>query len=168
MSRPHPYIPNAEESITRQMLREIGARTIEDLYRDIPHAIRRKGSLAIPSKASEMEARRQVEGLLNKNLSTRDVLSFLGGGIWPHHVPAAVDGDQPGRIPNLLHAIPTRNLARNATGHVRISKHDLRANRNGLLQQLVVRLVDCAGRGSQDDFESDSPCRVHCATLHSP
>lgn len=91
MSKPHPYIPNAEESITRQMLKEIGARTIEDLYKDIPLAVRTKGSLAIPSKLSEMEARRHVEGLLNKNLSTRDVLSFLGGGIWPHHVPAAVD-----------------------------------------------------------------------------
>jgi glycine dehydrogenase subunit 1 len=73
------------------MLKEIGARTIEDLYRDIPLAVRTKASLGIPSKLSEMEARRHVEGLLNRNLSTRDVLSFLGGGIWPHHVPAAVD-----------------------------------------------------------------------------
>src|SRR5208337_5515718 len=73
------------------MLKEIGARTIEDLYKDIPHAVRTKSSLAIPSKLSEMEARRHVEGLLNKNLSTRDVLSFLGGGIWPHYVPAAID-----------------------------------------------------------------------------
>jgi len=91
LSKPHPYIPNAEESITRQMLKEIGVRAIEDLYKDIPSAVRSKASLAIPSKFSEMEARRHVEGLLNKNLSTRDVLSFLGGGIWPHHVPAAVD-----------------------------------------------------------------------------
>ena len=91
MSRSHPYIPNAEESITRQMLDEIGVRTIEDLYKDIPEAIRTKASLKIPSKLSEMEARRHVERLLNKNLSTCDVLSFLGGGIWPHHVPAAVD-----------------------------------------------------------------------------
>jgi len=91
LSRSHPYIPNAEESITRQMLDEIGVRTIEDLYKDIPEAIRTKASLKIPSKLSEMEARRHVERLLNKNLSTCDVLSFLGGGIWPHHVPAAVD-----------------------------------------------------------------------------
>ena len=73
------------------MLDEIGVLTIEDLYKDIPEAIRIKASLKIPSKLSEMEARRHVERLLNKNLSTCDVLSFLGGGIWPHHVPAAVD-----------------------------------------------------------------------------
>jgi glycine cleavage system P protein (glycine dehydrogenase) subunit 1 len=73
------------------MLKEIGVGTIEDLYKDIPERIRARASLTIPSKLSEMEARRHVEGLLNKNLSTRDVLSFLGAGIWPHHVPAAVD-----------------------------------------------------------------------------
>jgi len=75
----------------RQMLRDIGAGTIEDLFKDIPSPIRTKASLTIPSKLSEMEARRHVEALLNKNLSTRDLLSFLGGGVWPHHVPAAVD-----------------------------------------------------------------------------
>lgn len=73
------------------MLRDIGAGTIEDLFKDIPSPIRTKASLAIPPKLSEMEARRHVEALLNKNLSTRDILSFLGGGVWPHHVPAAVD-----------------------------------------------------------------------------
>jgi len=91
LSRTHPYIPNSDESIMRQMLRDIGAGTIEDLFKDIPSPIRTKASLAIPSKLSEMEARRHVEALLNKNLSTRDLLSFLGGGVWPHHVPAAVD-----------------------------------------------------------------------------
>ncbi len=91
MPKNHPYIPNSDESIMRQMLNEIGTATIEDLFKDIPAAIRSKASLAIPSKLSEMEVRRHVEALLNKNISTRDVLSFLGAGVWPHHVPAAVD-----------------------------------------------------------------------------
>ncbi len=91
LSKTHPYIPNSDESIMREMLREIGAGTIEDLFKDIPQAIRTKASLAIPSKVSEMEVRRHVDALLNKNLSTRDLLCFLGGGVWPHHVPAAVD-----------------------------------------------------------------------------
>ena len=91
LSKTHPYIPNSDESIMREMLREIGAGTIEDLFKDIPQAIRTKASLAIPPKVSEMEVRRHVDALLNKNLSTRDLLCFLGGGVWPHHVPAAVD-----------------------------------------------------------------------------
>jgi glycine dehydrogenase subunit 1 len=73
------------------MLKEIGAGGIEDFFKDIPPAIRTKASLAIPSKLSEMEVRRHVEAILNKNLSTRDVLSFLGAGVWPHHIPAAVE-----------------------------------------------------------------------------
>ncbi len=91
MSKNHPYIPNSDESIMSEMLEEVGAETIEDLFKDIPPAIRGKASLAIPSKLSEMEVRRHVEALLNKNLSTRDVLSFLGAGVWPHHIPAAVE-----------------------------------------------------------------------------
>ncbi len=91
MSRAHPYIPNSDESIKRQMLSDIGVGVIEDLFKDIPSPIRAKAFLAIPSKLSEMEVRRHVEALLNKNLSTRDLLSFLGAGVWPHHVPAAVD-----------------------------------------------------------------------------
>ncbi len=91
MSKNHPYIPNSDESIMSEMLEEVGAETIEDLFKDIPPVIRGKASLAIPSKLSEMEVRRHVEALLNKNLSTRDVLSFLGAGVWPHHIPAAVE-----------------------------------------------------------------------------
>jgi glycine dehydrogenase subunit 1 len=91
LSKNHPYIPNSDESIMSEMLEEVGAETIEDLFKDIPPAIRGKASLAIPSILSEMEVRRHVEALLNKNLSTRDVLSFLGAGVWPHHVPAAVE-----------------------------------------------------------------------------
>ncbi len=74
-----------------EMLKEIGVETIEELFKDIPPSLRSKASLAVPSKRSEMEARRYVEEILNKNLSTRDILSFLGAGVWPHHVPAAVD-----------------------------------------------------------------------------
>ncbi len=74
-----------------QMLGEIGIGSIEELFKDIPAAIREKARIPIPSRMSEMEVKRHVEELLNKNISTRDMLSFLGAGIWPHHVPAAVD-----------------------------------------------------------------------------
>jgi glycine dehydrogenase subunit 1 len=73
------------------MLDEIGVGSIDELFRDIPGPIRSKAKLQIPSKLTEMEARRYVEELLAKNESTRDVLSFLGAGVWPHHVPAAID-----------------------------------------------------------------------------
>ncbi len=84
-------MPNSDESIMRQMLGEIGSDAIEELFKDIPSVIRSKAGLQIPHGMSEMDTRRHVEALLAKNLSTRDMLSFLGAGVWPHHVPAAID-----------------------------------------------------------------------------
>jgi glycine dehydrogenase subunit 1 len=73
------------------MLGEIGFELVDELFQDIPAAIRSKAKLSIPSKLSEMEVRKYVETLLNRNQSGRDILSFLGAGVWPHHVPAAID-----------------------------------------------------------------------------
>ncbi len=91
MPKAHPYMPNSDEVITRQMLGEIGVPSIEELFKDIPVSIQSKAHLQIPHGMSEMETKRHLEGLLGKNLSTREMLSFLGAGIWPHHVPAAID-----------------------------------------------------------------------------
>ena len=87
----HPYIPNSDPAILEQILKEIGVGSIGELFNDIPLSIRSKAALTIPSKLSELETRRKVEGILAKNLSTRDILSFLGAGVWPHHIPAAID-----------------------------------------------------------------------------
>src|SRR5439155_13065683 len=34
---------------------------------------------------------RHVEGILDRNASCAEILSFLGGGCWPHYVPAVCD-----------------------------------------------------------------------------
>jgi glycine dehydrogenase subunit 1 len=88
----HPYIPNSVPEIKEQMLREIGARSVDDLYADIPERLRFRGRMNLPPPlTSEAALRRHVEGLLAKNRSTAEVLSFLGGGCWPHYVPAVCD-----------------------------------------------------------------------------
>jgi glycine dehydrogenase subunit 1 len=91
LPRAHPYVPNSDETIMREMLSEIGVRSVDDLFKDIPPGISSKADLQIPDGLSEMETRRHVDSLLGKNLSTREMVSFLGAGIWPHHVPAAID-----------------------------------------------------------------------------
>jgi len=73
------------------MLDEIGVSSIEELFKDIPATIRSKADLQIPHGMSEMETRRHLESLLAENVSTREMLSFLGAGVWPHYVPAAID-----------------------------------------------------------------------------
>jgi glycine cleavage system P protein (glycine dehydrogenase) subunit 1 len=91
LSTAHPFIPNGDFAIRKKMLDELEVRSIDDLFQDIPASIRSKAKLSIPSKLSEMQTRRLVEASLAKNQSGRDILSFLGAGVWPHHIPAAVD-----------------------------------------------------------------------------
>jgi glycine dehydrogenase subunit 1 len=90
--RIHPYLPNTVPAVREAMLREIGAATVDDLYAEIPASLRLERPLDLPAPLdSEAELVRHVEGLLNQNTSTREVLSFLGAGCYPHHVPAVCD-----------------------------------------------------------------------------
>lgn len=88
----YPYIPNSVPATKAEMLREINAQSVEELYADIPESIRFKGKLNLPEPfLAEAELVRHVEGLLGKNTSARERLSFLGAGCWQHHVPAVCD-----------------------------------------------------------------------------
>ena len=91
MTEPHPYISNSNPVLLKSMLREIGKASVDDLFSDIPKEILDKAQLNIPSHLSEASVKRKVETILASNLSTKELISFLGGGVWPHYVPAAVD-----------------------------------------------------------------------------
>jgi glycine dehydrogenase subunit 1 len=86
----HPYIPNSVPEVKREMLREIGARDAKELYAEmIPDRLLFKHSLNLPEHLpSELDLRRHVEGILSKNRTCADHLSFLGAGCWQHYVPA--------------------------------------------------------------------------------
>ena len=88
----HPYIPNSVPAVKEEMLREIGAGSIEDLYADIPERLRFRGRMNLPEPlASEAALRRHVEGILGRNRSCAESLSFLGGGCSPHDIPSICD-----------------------------------------------------------------------------
>ena len=88
----HPYIPNSAPEIKRAMLDAVGARTIDELYGSIPERLRYPRLLDLPQAlSSEYELRRHVNGMLERNQSSVERLSFLGGGCWPHYVPAVCD-----------------------------------------------------------------------------
>ena len=88
----HPYIPNSAPRIKKEMLEAVAAASADDLYASIPSHLRLQRELDLPQPlTSEYELVRHVEGLLAKNTSTREHLSFLGAGCWPHHVPAVCD-----------------------------------------------------------------------------
>jgi glycine dehydrogenase subunit 1 len=89
--RSHPYIPNSVPDTEREMMRELGIESIDELYADLPEKYRLKKPLNLPEKAlSEFEVKRHVEALLSKNRSCNDMPIFLGAGCWPHYVPAVV------------------------------------------------------------------------------
>jgi len=88
----HPYIPNSEPRVKAAMLAAIGVAGVEELYEDIPARLRLEQPLDLPpALASEAELVRHMEGLLGRNRSTRDLVSFLGAGCYDHHVPAVCD-----------------------------------------------------------------------------
>lgn len=92
MRRAHPYMANAVSDIKAEMMREIGATDIEALFGQIPEDHRYRGNYDLPPMLdSETELGRHLASTLAKNANTRDNLSFLGAGCWPHYVPAICD-----------------------------------------------------------------------------
>ncbi|MEA3239353.1 MAG: aminomethyl-transferring glycine dehydrogenase subunit GcvPA [Candidatus Bipolaricaulota bacterium] len=88
----HPYIPNSVSRVQGEMLTEIGAKSIDELYKLIPDDLLFKGKLNIPDGyQDEYSLRRHMNEILDKNVPTSEKLSFLGGGCSPHYVPAICD-----------------------------------------------------------------------------
>lgn len=81
------YIPHTEEDIAR-MLERIGAKSIDDLYSDIPEEVIFKGEYDIPEAMSEIEVRRHFKSLADKNHSLK---IFAGGGVYDHYSPSVVN-----------------------------------------------------------------------------
>jgi glycine dehydrogenase subunit 1 len=85
-------MPNSVPALKEEMLRAIGAPSIEALFEQIPeeHRYRKPFDLP-PALTSEPELRRHLLDLLSKNASCEENLNFLGGGCWQHYVPAVCD-----------------------------------------------------------------------------
>jgi glycine dehydrogenase subunit 1 len=75
-----------------QMLQVIGAKSIDDLFVDVPKAARLDGLIqGLPLHASELAVERHMGALSRKNIVAGEVPFFLGCGAYRHHVPASVD-----------------------------------------------------------------------------
>jgi glycine dehydrogenase subunit 1 len=85
------YLPLAEAD-RREMLRTIGASSVEELFVDVPEAARLAGKVeGLPDHASEMSVERQLSAMARRNLAAGDAPFFLGCGAYKHHIPASVD-----------------------------------------------------------------------------
>ena len=83
-----PFISNTDEQ-RQQMLKEIGVEKFSDLLVHIPSKFIQKHHIDMDEPLSELELSRKVAKLASKNIA--DANSFLGGGIYDHFIPAAVD-----------------------------------------------------------------------------
>ncbi|QLH75074.1 MAG: aminomethyl-transferring glycine dehydrogenase subunit GcvPA [Methanomassiliicoccales archaeon] len=76
-------------AVDERMLKALGIKDVEDLFRDIPVSVRTDG-IHIPKGMSEPEVIRYVRDMLSKNRTSEDHPCFLGGGVRDHFIPSAV------------------------------------------------------------------------------
>ena len=81
-----PFIPHTDGDIGK-MLAEIGAKSVADLFDEIPDDLRLKSLDCVPEAVSEMEIARLMQSRARMDSGA---LNFIGGGAYEHHVPAAV------------------------------------------------------------------------------
>jgi glycine dehydrogenase subunit 1 len=81
-----PFIPHTE-SDERAMLDAIGARSIDDLFDEIPAELKTRALEGVPPGLNEMEISRIMH---ERAARDRLPLNFIGAGAYEHHIPAAV------------------------------------------------------------------------------
>ena len=79
-------LTRAEE---RTMLEQIGVARFEELLEGVPREVLLTKPLPIAGPLSEIELRRRFEAWSRENDADRAV-SFMGGGVYDHYIPAAV------------------------------------------------------------------------------
>jgi glycine dehydrogenase subunit 1 len=85
------YLPLSEADRS-EMLRVVGAGSIDELFGDVPEELRLRGPIpGLPMHASEMAVERHMGALSRQNMVAGDVPFFLGCGAYRHHIPASVD-----------------------------------------------------------------------------
>ena len=86
----YKYFPHTDDDL-QQMMQRVGISSLDDLYAEVPEAIRFRGDYDLPDEMSETEVRQVFEQLGAMN---RPMMCFGGAGVYDHYTPAV--------IPNLL------------------------------------------------------------------
>ncbi|HEX5420940.1 MAG TPA: aminomethyl-transferring glycine dehydrogenase subunit GcvPA [Gammaproteobacteria bacterium] len=80
------FIPHTQDDL-RQMLAVLGIGSIDELFDEIPEALRARGLHGMPQAVSELEVTR----LMQRRAAEDDgAACFIGAGAYEHHIPAAV------------------------------------------------------------------------------
>ncbi|MEI7848706.1 MAG: glycine dehydrogenase, partial [Chloroflexota bacterium] len=83
------FIPHSPKE-RDEMLETIGVKSLDELFDAIPEKYRFP-ELDLPPALTEMEAASLLEELAGSNETTRQLVSFLGAGMYNHYIPSVVD-----------------------------------------------------------------------------
>ncbi|RAR45853.1 aminomethyl-transferring glycine dehydrogenase subunit GcvPA [Paenibacillus sp. MDMC362] len=86
----HRYLPMTDQD-QADMLAAVGAETIEDLFADIPQAVRYNGVLPMSKRLGEPELLKHMRDLSDRNADFDRYTSFLGAGLYDHHIPVVLN-----------------------------------------------------------------------------
>jgi len=86
----HRYLPMTAED-QKQMLDTIGIQSIDELFNDIPDDVRFKGRLNVGEALNESALLQYMRRLAGKNADFDQYSSFLGAGIYDHHLPVVIN-----------------------------------------------------------------------------
>ncbi len=86
----HRYIPLTEKD-KQEMLQTIGAKSIGELFGDVPSDILLNRDLNIAEGEPETTLLRRLNRIASKNITKETHTSFLGAGVYDHYAPSVVD-----------------------------------------------------------------------------
>jgi glycine dehydrogenase subunit 1 len=76
----------------KAMLAEIGVGSLDELFAEqVPEGVRLGRELDLPAGLPEQDVFAHLRELAARNVSADDEVSFLGGGMYDHYVPALID-----------------------------------------------------------------------------
>lgn len=80
------YFPHTEEDI-KLMLKRIGLKQIDELFKPIPNQIQKEASIQLKDGFSELDLIRNMQLISNKN---KHLQVFRGAGAYDHFIPSAI------------------------------------------------------------------------------
>ncbi|MCP2239065.1 aminomethyl-transferring glycine dehydrogenase subunit GcvPA [Thermoanaerobacterium thermosaccharolyticum] len=85
----HQYIPSSNDE-QMEMLKSVNAKSIEDLFVDIPESIRLNKNLNLKGPLSEPELLNHMNEISKEIKTTDELTCFLGAGVYDHFIPSVV------------------------------------------------------------------------------
>jgi glycine dehydrogenase subunit 1 len=82
---------SATDADRREMLAEIGASSVEELFAELPADVRLDREVGLPAGMAESDVHDLLSDLAARNAHAEEELCFIGAGMYDHYVPSLVD-----------------------------------------------------------------------------